>query len=360
MFEIAEALLVRLDAGEHVVVATIVEVSGSAPRTLGSAMAVTADDAVIGSISGGCIESEVYELAEVVRGDGRPRTARFGIADADALRAGLACGGEVTVLVCRLSPGDVDIADQLRLAASGRPAALALVLDAPGGGSGALVAPGDARLPERGVGERVRGALTARLSSGTQGVFETDCDGEPLRALCLVSTDPPRLLVFGAVDVAAALCDAGALLGYRVTVCDARTAFATAARYPSAHEVVARWPAEYLAGTDIDERTVICVLTHEERFAIPLLQLALQLPVAYVGAMGSRRTVARRRLLLREAGVAEGELVRLHSPIGLDLGGSTPAETALSILAEVTAVRHRAGARPLGETSGRIHRTVPA
>jgi len=170
----------------------------------------------------------------------------------------------------------------------------------------------------------------------------------------------PRMLIFGAIDFAASLARQGSLLGYRVTVCDARPVFATPARFPTADEVVVEWPNRYLAAAhesgEIDGRTVICVLTHDPKFDVPLLEVALRLPeVGYVGAMGSRRTHDDRLARLREAGVTEAELVRLASPIGLDLGARTPEETAVSIAAEIIARRWGGGGRPLTEVDGRIH-----
>jgi xanthine dehydrogenase accessory factor len=176
----------------------------------------------------------------------------------------------------------------------------------------------------------------------------------------------PRMLVFGAIDFAAAVAQQGAFLGYRVTVCDARPVFATSARFPTADEVVVAWPHRYLAAQvaagAVDARTVICVLTHDPKFDVPLLEVALRLPeVAYVGAMGSRRTHLDRLTRLREAGLSDTDLARLSSPIGLDLGGRTPEETAVSIAAEIIASRWGGAGRPLSDTSGRIHRDqVPA
>jgi xanthine dehydrogenase accessory factor len=168
------------------------------------------------------------------------------------------------------------------------------------------------------------------------------------------------MLVFGAVDFAAALSQAGAFVGYRVTVCDARPVFATAARFPYADEVVADWPHRYLERTRVDGRTAVCVLTHDAKFDIPLLRLALDLPVGYIGAMGSRRTHDERQRLLREEGVREEQLARLRSPIGLDLGARTPEETAVSITAEIIAQTNRGSGLPLSQGSGPIHRTAPS
>jgi xanthine dehydrogenase accessory factor len=179
---------------------------------------------------------------------------------------------------------------------------------------------------------------TGTLGIGEQG---SRC-GAPLTVLVESSVPPPRMIVFGAIDFASALVRIGKFLGHHVTVCDARPVFATRARFPEADEIVVEWPHRYLERTRVDGRTVLCVLTHDARFDVPLLRLALRLPVAYVGAMGSRRTHLDRNERLREVGVSELELARLHSPIGLDLGARTPEETALSIAAEIVA-RRRGG-----------------
>jgi xanthine dehydrogenase accessory factor len=163
------------------------------------------------------------------------------------------------------------------------------------------------------------------------------------------------MLVFGAIDFAAAVARAGKFLGYRVTVCDARPIFATNARFPDADEVVVDWPHRYLAKTPIDPRTVICVLTHDPKFDVPLLEVALRTPAGYIGAMGSRRTHDDRLARLREAGLTEDELARLRSPIGLDLGARTPEETAVSVAAELIQLRWGGSGQPLTDTSGRIH-----
>ncbi|MGB8940406.1 MAG: XdhC family protein, partial [Streptomyces sp.] len=187
------------------------------------------------------------------------------------------------------------------------------------------------------------GEARAMLDAGRTGTVEIGEDGsrcgQPLTLLVESSVPPPRMIVFGAIDFASALVRIGTFLGYRVTVCDARPVFATAARFPDADEVVVEWPHKYLERTDVDGRTVLCVLTHDAKFDVPLLELALRLPVAYVGAMGSRRTHEERNKRLREVGVSELELARLRSPIGLDLGARTPEETALSIAAEIVANR---------------------
>ena len=374
MLEIAGPVLDALAQGHRVAVATVTRVLGSAPRTLGTSMAVTDTGAVIGSISGGCVEGDLYEAATEVLVDGRARINEYGVSDDDAFAAGLSCGGTIEVFLTELAPAgqrnavSAAVLAQLSAAHAGRAAGLAVIVAGPG--TGLVLAPTDDNAPGAGLDDRaaagpagldgdslrrIRAELRARLAAGQTALGTVDCAGLEARVLFLVAAPPPRFLIFGAVDFAAALSAAASLLGYRVTVCDARAVFATPARFPTADEVVVAWPSDYLAGTGTDARTVICVLTHDEKFDIPLLQAALRLDVAYVGAMGSRRTHDRRMHRLRGAGLTEDELDRLHSPIGLDLGASTPEETAVSILAEVLASRTGTSGTPLRGRSGPIH-----
>lgn len=324
MFEIADRLLARLDAGEPLAVATAVSIDGSAPRTVGTSMAVTADGTVIGSISGGCVEGAVYEISSQVLDDGAAQLETFGFSDETAFEVGLSCGGRIEVLTRLVTPDDAVTIAALREAAAGREATAHVVL-----------------------GPIRTGEVVASID---------DCDG--LRVFSERSAPPPRLLVFGAVEFAVALCDAGAVLGYRVTVCDPRPVFLTRERFPSADEIVVEWPPHYLARTEVDDRTVIAVLSHDERFDADLVEVALASPAAYVGAMGSRTTHDRRIAALRERSVDDAALDRLHSPIGLDLGASTPEETAVSIMAEVLAVRSGATRASLRDRDGSIHLTA--
>ncbi|WEO78940.1 XdhC family protein [Cryobacterium sp. SO2] len=370
MLEIAGPVLDALAQGHRVAIATVTRVLGSAPRTLGTAMAVTDSGAVIGSISGGCVEGAIYESAQEVLETGEGRHTEFGVTDDDAFAVGLSCGGTVGVYLGELGPagsrnGLAEAARvQLARAATGQAAGLALVVS--GAGAGLILTPDGASADTAGLptdtaglpadaARRIRAELRARLAGGGTALGAVDCDGVTSRVLYLVAQTPPRCLIFGAVDFAAALSAAASLLGYRVTVCDARAVFATPERFPAAAEVVVEWPSDYLARTDTDSRTVVCVLTHDEKFDLPLLRTALGLDVAYVGAMGSRRTHDRRMLRLRDAGVAEADLHRLHSPIGLDLGASSPEETAVSILAEVLAARSGASGSSLRDLPGPIH-----
>ena len=364
MLDIAGALLDALAEGRRVAVATVTRVLGSAPRTLGTAMAVTDAGAVIGSISGGCVEGAIYDSAQEVLGTGHGLLTEFGVSEDDAFAAGLSCGGTVEVFLAEIAPAGrnalaADVRAQLERAAAGQAAGLALVVE--GTGAGLILAPQGAADPENSAGldadalRRIRAELAARVNGGESTLGSVDCDGVTSRVLYLVAQAPPRCLIFGAVDFASALSAAATLLGYRVTVCDARAVFATPERFPTAAEVVVEWPSDYLARTVTDARTVVCVLTHDEKFDLPLLSTALSLDVGYVGAMGSRRTHERRMLRLREAGVSADALDRLHSPIGLDLGASSPEETAVSILAEVLAARTGASGAPLRNRRGPIH-----
>lgn len=300
MRDLAPTLL----AWDRFAVASVVSVRGSAPRPVGAAMAVGPSGEVIGSVSGGCVEAEVYDLACTVLSTSVPVLATFGYSDDTAFAVGLTCGGSLDVLVQRDSPS-------------------------------------------------LRSALQASV------------DGHPLSVLFSAEgrtfveswMPPPRLLVFGAIDHAAAVAEIGRFLGYHVTVCDARPIFATPERFPAAHSVVVDWPHRYLATTHTDASTAVVVLTHDAKFDIPVLCEALSRPLAFVGALGSRRTHLERLDRLRAEGVPESSLARLRSPIGLDLGGRTPAETAVSIAAELVAVRHGGSGLPLSVLSTPIHRT---
>jgi len=352
MLDIAEELHRWVEQGRDFAVATVVAVGGSAPRQPGAALAVDAEGTAIGSVSGGCVEGAVYELCEQALRDGETVRERFGYSDDDAFAVGLTCGGVIDILVTPVRAQDPVrpvVAAALAAAAAGEAAAVARIVSGPAGlmGRALLVRPDGTH--EGGYGghpeldRTVAAEAAAFLDAGRTGTLEigergSRC-GEPLTVLVESSVPPPRMIVFGAIDFASALVRVGAFLGYRVTVCDARPVFATRARFPEADEVVVEWPHRYLQRTETDARTVLCVLTHDAKFDVPLLRLALRLPVAYVGAMGSRRTHLDRDERLREVGVTELELARLRSPIGLDLGARTPEETALSIAAEIVANR---------------------
>ncbi|WP_431965281.1 XdhC family protein [Actinacidiphila sp. bgisy160] len=370
MLDIADELHRWAVEGRPFAVATVVAVGGSAPRQPGAALAVDAEGTAVGSVSGGCVEGAVHELCREVLETGEPVLRRFGYFDDDAFAVGLTCGGVIDIFVQRIAPGaqpQPQLAAALAAASRGEAAAVARVVAGPSGlpGRTLLVRPGgayDGTLGDRDLDRTAAAEAHALLAAGRTATVGIGADGgrcgEPLTLLVEASVPPPRLLVFGAIDFAAALVRVGAFLGYRVTVCDARPVFATARRFPEADEVVVDWPHRYLERTAVDGRTVVCVLTHDAKFDVPLLERALRMPVAYVGAMGSRRTHEQRLTRLREKGLGEPELARLHSPIGLDLGARTPEETALSIAAEFVAHRHGGTGRPLRGAHTPIHRAA--
>jgi xanthine dehydrogenase accessory factor len=289
MYDIADRLLAAAASGRALVVATAIQIDGSAPRTVGTSMAFDGEQ-VIGSIAGGCVEGAVVEIAERVLASGAAETVDFGVSDETAMSVGLTCGGAIRVHVQPFTE-----------------------------------------------------QLAAALRAGTAvEVCREFTEQRPVER---------RMIILGAMEYSAALAAAAIAVGYRVTVCDPRALFATPARFPGC-ELVVEWPTDFLERTAIDENTVICVLSHDWRFDAQALAIALASPAAYVGAMGSRVTHDRRIASLTELGV---DTTRLHSPIGLDLGASTPGETALSILAEVLAERTRATAAPLRERTGAIH-----
>lgn len=352
MLDIAEELDRWVERGRDFAVATVVAVGGSAPRQPGAALAVDADGTAIGSVSGGCVEGAVYELCRQALEDGETVLERFGYSDDDAFAVGLTCGGIIDVLVTPVRAADPVrpvVAAALAAAARGEAAAVARIASGPAElrGRALLVRPdgsydgGFGAHPE--LDRTVAAEAGAFLDAGRTGTLEIGEQGSrcgaPLTVLVESSVPPPRMIVFGAIDFASALVRIGKFLGYHVTVCDARPVFATRTRFPEADEIVVEWPHTYLERTHVDGRTVLCVLTHDAKFDVPLLRLALRLPVAYVGAMGSRRTHLDRNERLREVGVTELELARLRSPIGLDLGARTPEETALSIASEIVAGR---------------------
>ncbi|PRX98448.1 XdhC family protein [Allonocardiopsis opalescens] len=370
MRDILPSISGLLADGERFALATVVRTFRSAPREPGAAMAVAAGGEVSGSVSGGCVEGAVYELAQQVIADGRPALARYGVSDDDAFAVGLTCGGTIEVWVEPVDPGArPPLPELVASVREHRPVALATVIDGPGRiGARRIVWPdraegdlGPARL-EDAVDDDVRGMLaqgrTGELHYGASGERRLD----ELTVFVRSFAPPPRMLVFGAIDFAAAVSRVGAFLGYRVTVCDARPVFATPRRFPDADEVVVKWPHVYLAeiADEVDERTAICVLTHDPKFDVPVLEIALRTRAGYVGAMGSRRTHDDRMARLREAGLTEAELARLRSPIGLDLGARTPEETAVSVAAELVQNRWGGSGRPLTTTGGRIHREPAA
>jgi xanthine dehydrogenase accessory factor len=352
-------------AGATVGMGTVVAITGSSPREPGASMVVGPKGEVVGSVSGGCVEAAVYELSREAAATGTPALVRYGISDGDPYAPALTCGGSVDVFASQVSaetfPGLDAVARDLH---ANRPVAVATILEHP---DAAVVGrrlvvrprPGGRVPPElasAGSTGSQQGRIVDSLTADARGLLEagrSEClsygpkgqpSGEGMRVFVQSFAPPPRMLVFGAIDHAAAVAKIGSFLGYRVTVCDARPLFATPDRFPGAAEIVVDWPHRYLqheaSAGNLDSRTVVCVLTHDPKFDVPVLSLALRLPrLRYVGAMGSRRTHLDRLDRLRAAGLTDTELSRLSSPVGLDLGARTPEETAVSIAAEIIAAR---------------------
>jgi xanthine dehydrogenase accessory factor len=372
--DVLEQLMPWWQDDKSVGVGTVVATFQSAPRSPGASMLVGPDGEAVGSVSGGCVEGAVYELAQEVLADRSPVLQRYGISDDDAFAVGLTCGGILDVFVevvdKQTFPELGQVAADIE---AGQPVAVATVVAhedpvwvgrrmvvRPEGHADALQGSIGSGRADDAVAADSRGLLAAGRNETLHYGPDGQRRGEGMSVFVVSYAPKPRMLVFGAIDFAAAVARVGSLLGYHVTVCDARPVFATATRFPEADEVVVKWPHKYLteeaeAGR-IDERTVMCVLTHDPKFDVPLLEVALRIPqVAYIGAMGSRRTHDDRMKRLQEAGLSDAELARLSSPIGLDLGARTPEETAVSIAAEIIALRWGGDGGRLLRSEGPIH-----
>jgi xanthine dehydrogenase accessory factor len=325
------------DRGDRIAMARVVATRRSAPRPVGSKLIVSERGELAGSVSGGCVESEVVEAAREVLAGGEPRLLTYGISDDLALSVGLPCGGEIDVWVSEPAP---ELLEQLAdVAAQERRAVFYTDLD---DGTERLVLDGENPVAD----EVIRGGHSKVLELHGRRLFAD------------VFGPPPRLLVYGAVDTADALCAAARGIGWHTIVADARARFATRERLPHAGEILVAWPEETLAQVQPDHATAVVVLTHDDKFDVPMLVGALTSEAFYIGALGSRRNQERRRERLLEAGVDESALERISGPAGLDIGAHSPAETALSILAEILAVRAgREGGR-LKESTGRIHAEI--
>jgi xanthine dehydrogenase accessory factor len=330
--------LVRWRArGDRVAMARVVATRRSAPRPVGSKLFVSEHGELAGSVSGGCVESEVVEAAREVLAGGAPRLLTFGISDDLAISVGLPCGGEIDVWVAE--PKD-ELLQQLTQVTRDERRAVSLVdLE---DGTERLVNDGEESVAD----ELIRGGHSKVVELEGRKVFAD------------VFGPPPRLLVYGAVDTADALCAAARGLGWHTIVADARGRFATAERLPNADEILVAWPEETLAQVLPDHATAIVVLTHDDKFDLPMLVGALAGEAFYIGALGSRRNQERRRERLLEAGVDESALERINGPSGLDIGAHSPAETAISILAEILAIRAGRNGGQLKESVGRIHAEV--
>jgi xanthine dehydrogenase accessory factor len=362
--ELLEEITRWRGAGKGVALARVVGTDGSGPRDPGAAMAVNEDSEVIGSVSGGCVEGAVLTEGLKVLERGIPKLVTYGIADDDAFAVGLTCGGTIHIFID-------DFYDELDAAITealqrDEPAALATIIDGPGTGSKLLVRPdaepiGSLGHPEldRVVTRDALGELEAgRTGTRHYGVHGEARREEGVKVFIESFALPPKMVIFGAIDFTAALARLGRVLGYHVTVCDARPVFATRKRFPMANEVVNEWPDRYLAvvGKELGPRDAVCVLTHDPKFDVPAIMAAVETKVGYLGVMGSRRTHDKRLERLKEAGLDDDGIARLMSPIGLDLGARTPEETAVAICAEIIASRTGKEAPSLKDREGPIHK----
>ena len=346
MFDIVEDVAPWCADQVEFAIATVTRTWSSAPRMVGAAMALSAHGEVIGSVSGGCVEGAVLEVCQEVLRTGVSAQVKYGVSNEDAFDVGLTCGGTIELFVRKVSKSDFpEFETIIDLVRSKRAFSIATELTESGAHPYGLFI-GDQILGpltqansnlKRSLQREIQGLTEAGKSKSIHVGNQGELDKDELTFFVNVFNAPAHMVVFGAIDFAAAVAGIGKFLGYYVTVCDARETFATKKRFPAADEVVVDWPHRYLERTEINSRTVICVLTHDPKFDIPALKIALRSSAAYVGAMGSHRTHMDRLERLREAGMSQSELDRLRSPIGLDLNAHTPEETAVAIAAEIVA-----------------------
>ena len=347
-----------------IALARVVNLDGSAPRELGAAMAVNEVGDVAGSVSGGCVEGAVVTEAMQLLKSNEKRLVTFGYSDDEAFEVGLTCGGTIELFVEAIS--DFHAYDQLKVALrNGEPIAWATIVGGPNRLGAKIVVTSDGNftgsLGNEDLDRVVARDAAGELSAGRSGIRHYGPNGEAREDTFAIFVEsfapPPQMFIFGAVDFTAALARVAKVLGYRVTVCDARATFATTTRFPMADEVVVQWPDRLLAerGGSLGERDVVCILTHDPKFDVPATIASLATQVGYIGVMGSRRTHDDRTSRLVAAGVQATDLARLRSPIGLDIGARTPEETAVSITSEIIATRSGRDAQALRDSSGPIH-----
>ena len=336
-------------AGEQVAVATVIRVEGTAPRPVGARMVVSSGGRMAGSVSGGCVETTVYqEMADLLDG-GSPRTLHFGITEDMIWDVGLACGGTIDVYIQVLEPELV--AAFAKRVGQGEPVALVAFLEGEHAGDTALVIPEGTDLgPDSGPAAALAAEMLAARAE--RGAIHEIAPGTSVYIEPFLP--PPVLVIAGGVHVAIPLARFGKELGFRVVVVDPRQKFANRERFPEADQVLVTWPDEALAGLEVGETAYIVLLTHDPKIDEPTLAAALKTEAAYIGAIGSRKTHADRYERLEKWGVTREQLDRVYSPVGLDLGGSTPEETALSIMAEVVAVKNGRTGGSLRDASGPI------
>ncbi len=335
-----------LTEGKRVALATVVNVYGSAPRPLGAKMAVSERAEMTGSVSGGCVESAVLQEALEVLADGRPRLLPFGISDEQAWEVGLACGGRIEVFVEPMhTPAQQAVWEALRTALrEERLVGVVTVLQGPHAGAKLLLWPDGqvvGRLPHAGLEAAVRQRAMTALTAQRTERWRLPLEDTEVDLLMEVYPPPPKLVIVGAVHIAIPLVTLARTLGFRTIVVDARQVFATRERFHHADELIIGWPEDVLRQLPLDEGTYVVVLTHDEKLDNPALKVALEHPVRYVGALGSRKTHARRVQALKEMGLTDEQIQRIHAPIGLPINARTPEEIAVAIIAEIVAARNR-------------------
>lgn len=364
MRDIIDEIAPWYESGEPFALATVTRTWSSAPRPVGAAMAVSLSGEVIGSVSGGCVEGTIHEESLAVLKTGQAKSVTYGVSDDNAFSVGLTCGGTIELFIQVIDKKKFpDFAEILSCVRDHRPIAIATIIDGPATIGARILFSADkvwGTLDSAGLDYSVAEDGRGLLSSGHTRTLKLGPAGERMLddvSIFIESYAPaPRMIVFGAIDFAGAVSRVGKFLGYHVTVCDARALFTTKKRFPEADEVIVDWPHRYLATVEVDERTVICVLTHDPKFDVPVLEIALRSKAGYIGAMGSRRTHKDRLARLREIGMSESEIARLRSPIGLDIGPRTPEETAISIAAEIISDLTGGSRQPLSTGSDPIHK----
>jgi xanthine dehydrogenase accessory factor len=352
-----------LEQGHRVVAASLIETVGSAPLDPGAEMLVDDSGRIEGSVTGGCVEGALVEVAAEVLAGGPARLVQYGISDSQAADVGLMCGGTVRLFVHEVSEQAREALETVQTCVSeGVPVALATLLDGEAAGAKLAVSEdqtvgglGDIALLEASVRRDALGCLDQGVSTVRRYSASGEVMGSDLRVYIQGFASHPQMIIFGAIDFSVAAAKVARDLGYRVTICDARAPFVESSRFSEVAEVVVDWPDRHMAGRELGPRDVVLVFTHDPKFDEPALIAALDSGAGYIGALGSRVTHRERLQRLRERGVAETQLERIAAPCGLDIGARTPAETAISILAEVIATRAGRAAKPLSDTSGSIH-----
>ncbi len=349
--------------GRRVVGATLVEAIGSAPLDPGAQMLVDDHTNIEGSVTGGCVEGALVDEAQRILGGETAKVVTYGVSDEEAAGVGLMCGGTVRVFVHEQRGDALEALDAVAEArAADEPVAVATLLDGDQAGAKMAIL-GDRVVGGLGVTELLDSSVQrdarGQLDEGISRIRRYGAGGEVMGADLAVYiqafSTQPRMVIFGAIDFSAEMAKVASEIGYRVTICDARGPFVKSPRFSRAAEVVVDWPDRYLEGEDLSDRDVVLVFTHDAKFDEPALIGALATEAGYVGALGSRKTQARRVERLRDAGLDDEAIARIHAPCGLDIGARTPPETVVSILAEVIAVRTGRTGESLRETSGPIH-----